>query len=180
MIIGSLRNDFVRHYIKYLLHEVTVIPLENTEIKLLSGNFRLIANEETKIPRWLARILAKNGKVKIKDEESSLELIGRLTYYAFREKERSPLYAVEEDLYFRIKEYLDILENIQTKEKITNALHSFMKVRIPKIIRRSLTTGQEKDLLLWEDVLAKSIKEISEKWIKSLLETKIEDILREF
>jgi len=168
MIIGSLYNEFIRHYIRYLLDEVTVIPLEDMDIKLLSTSVRLIVNEESKIPRWLAYILAKHNKVKIKEEEDPRELIGRLTYYSFRERESSPLSSIEKNLYFKIREYVQSV-NDQTRKKIIDALENFVRIRLPKIVRRALTTGYDKDVLLWEDILAKYIRKLSNKWVEVLI-----------
>ncbi len=172
----NLRYEFIRSYIRYLLDEVTVVPIETLEIKTLSGTYHLVANEETRIPRWLAYILKKKNKIRIK-EENPRELIGRLTYYVVREKDRAPLSAVEKGLYFRVKEYTDKLANQEMRERIITALKEFMKIRLPKILRRALTTGQEKDMLLWEDILARYMKDLSETWMISLIKTDLTKIL---
>lgn len=172
-------DEFEREYIKYLIEEVSVVPLENIEINLISMTIRLVLNEESKVPRWLAYILEQNNKVKIKDVVDPREMVGRLAYYAFREKEGSPLSIIEKDLLFRVKEYISQIDE-KTREKITDALRNFVRFRIPKIIRRALTTGQEKDLLLWEEVLSRHIKRLSKEWLETLIEMDIRDILEQF
>lgn len=173
MIIGSMNKEFQRHYIKYLFSEVDVIPLEDLELNLLSGTIRLIASEESKIPRWLAYILLKYNKVKIKTIEDPRELIGRLTYYAFREREGAPIASIEKDLFFRIKEYLQGLDN-DARKRISDMLENFVKIRLPKILRRALTTSYDRGGLLWEDILALYIKKISDKWLRAIIEGKLE------
>lgn len=167
MIIGSFNKEFQRYYIKYLFSEVYVIPIEDLEIKLLSGSIRLIAGEESKIPRWLAYILLRYNKIKIKSQEDPRDLIGRLTYYSFREREGSPLPSMEQDLFFKLKEYSQKLD-INMKKKINEILENFVKIRLPKILRRALTTGYEGEGLLWEDVLARYIRKLSNKWLEAL------------
>jgi len=172
MIIGSFNKEFQRYYIKYLFSEIDVIPLEDLEIRLLSGTIRLIASEESKIPRWLAYVLLKYNKIKIKTQEDPRDLIGRLTYYSFREREGSPLPSIERDLFFKLKEYSQKLDT-ETRKKINDILENFVKIRLPKILRRVLTTGYEKGGLLWEDVLARYIRKLSNKWLEALIKEEL-------
>ncbi len=172
MIVGSLNKEFQRHYIKYLLSEIDVIPLEDLEIKLLSGTIRLIASEESKIPRWLAYVLLKFNKIKIKGQESLRDLVGRLTYYSFREREGVPLDSIEKDLFFKLKEYTVSLDE-ETRKKINDIMENFVKIRLPKVLRRALTSGFEKGELLWEDVLARYIRKLSTKWLEALMKSEI-------
>ncbi len=166
----SLRQELLRRYIKYLLMEVTVVPLEDFEVEILSGKYKFVVGEETKIPRWLARILEKKGKIKIKNETDVKDIIGRLPYYIVRESEGAGI-EIEPDLYIRAKEYLEKLENANAKERIKQALMQFVRIRLPKVLRRAITPAPAKDVLLWEDVLVMLIKKIHERWIKALFET---------
>ena len=59
--------------------------------------------------------------------------------------------------------------NDQTRKKIIDALENFVRIRLPKIVRRALTTGYDKDVLLWEDILAKYIRKLSNKWVEVLI-----------
>ncbi len=172
MIIGSLNKDFQRYYIKYLFTEIDIIPLEDLEIKLLSGNIRLIASEESKVPRWLAYILVRHNKAKIKMEDDPRELIGRLTYYSFREREGSPLTSIEKDLFFKLKEYMQRLDD-EAKKRVSDILENFVKIRLPKILRRALTTGYERGVLFWEDILAMYIRKLSDKWLEALTKSEL-------
>ncbi|MHA1616114.1 MAG: hypothetical protein ACTSX9_02275 [Candidatus Njordarchaeales archaeon] len=174
----SLKQEFIRRYLKYLLTDVTVVPIEDFEVETLSKNYRFVVGEEIKIPRWLAKILEKKGKVKIKDETDVRETLGRLPYYIVRESEGASI-EIELDLYLKAKEYLEKLENSNVKERIREMIMRFIRIRLPKLLRKAIVPGSEKEALIWEDVLIALIRNAHEHWVKTFLETDLSK-LRDF
>ena len=146
------------------------MPIEDFEVETLSKNYRFVVGEEIKIPRWLAKILEKKGKVKIKDEIDVREALGRLPYYIVRETEGASI-EIEMDLYLKAKEYLEKLENSNMRERIKDMIMRFIRIRVPKLLRKAVIPGGEKEALIWEDVLITAIRNAHENWVKTFFET---------
>ena len=172
----SLRRELMRSYLQYLLMDVAVVPLDDFEIKTLSRKYKFVVGEETRVPRWLAIILEKKGKVKISDEIDVKKILGRLPYYLVREKEKAPI-EIESDLYFRAKEYLEKIKSEQERKRLQEILSRFIKLRVPRILRKALIKGGEENILLWEDVLVRYIRRIHDSWLRAFFEESLLDIL---
>ncbi|MFX1452383.1 MAG: hypothetical protein ACFFCM_16205 [Promethearchaeota archaeon] len=134
----------------------------------------------TEIPVWMARILKENEMVEIIDEKN-IDL-ATLDKFLWREKNSSNLQSLEDDLYIRIREYLEHLSKkikeypttqlIENKQKTKNFLDDLMTFRLYKILRIVEAKNRRvliKSLTNEEKILFDNILSNFEKWKSEIL-----------
>lgn len=136
---------------------------------------------ETALPRWIAKILAENGVVKIK-QDASRNLV-ELSKSAWREERSDSLLPVDEDFYPRLRSYLRELKSkvdaAPTQQLINELRQAELKAkdlvncRLQKIVRIALDRTPPKNLIdnmaAEEKVLFNSIRELIEVWRSHIL-----------
>ncbi|NVM05125.1 MAG: DNA replication complex GINS family protein [Candidatus Helarchaeota archaeon] len=134
----------------------------------------------TEIPIWMARILKENEMIEILDEKN-IDL-AKLDKFLWREKNNSNLQPLEDDLYIRIKEYLENLSKkikkypttqlIENKQKTKDFIDDLLTFRLYKILR--IVEAKNRRLLIKsltneEKILYDSILSNFEKWKSEIL-----------
>lgn len=169
MKLIDLEKEFLRLFVDYLLKEVKITPLEDFVIELGNRNdIRFIEGEERKLPRWVAYILSENEKVHIK-EDSTKELISKLSTYQAEEASKSLLSDIDNDFYLKMKKLLEEVEETGRKEKIINIFKRMMDHRLPKIAKKTYMVGKSGKISQWEAFLSKLLLELGDEWAETLL-----------
>ncbi len=134
----------------------------------------------TEIPIWMARILKENEMIEILDEKN-IDL-AKLDKFLWREKNSSNLQALEDDLYIRIKEYLEnlskkikeypttqLIENKQQTKAFLDDLLTFRLYKILRIVEAKNRRLLIKSLTNEEKILYDNILSNFEKWKSEIL-----------
>ncbi len=165
MIFCDFKKEFRRAYIRYLLEEVIVEPLDDFSIITFTlGAIHFVKGEEIGIPRWLAKILEERGKVRIIGDElkDPKKLIARLISYLKEVGTES----MNKDIYIKIYEILKSSVEEEIKKRILKTAKAFIEFREPKIITQAFE--KEEHDIIWEDVLFKLIKQCLEEWSNTI------------
>ncbi|MFX0136398.1 MAG: hypothetical protein ACFFDN_22340 [Candidatus Hodarchaeota archaeon] len=134
----------------------------------------------TEIPIWMASILKENEMIEILDEKNIN--LAKLDKFLWREKNSSNLQPLEDDLYIRIREYLENLSKkikeypttqlIENKQKTKNFLDDLLTFRLYKILRIVEAKNRRqliKSLTNEEKILFNNILANFEKWKSEIL-----------
>lgn len=137
---------------------------------------------ETTLPRWIAKTLAENGIIKIK-QDTSRNLV-ELSKSAWREERSDTLLPVDEDFYPRLRNYLRELKlkaDTSPTQQLINELRQadlkakdLINCRLQKIVRIALDRTPPKNLIdnmaAEEKALFNSIRELIEVWRSHILD----------
>jgi len=139
---------FIRAYIKFLLEEVTVIPKKNFKTEVMGYTIDLVVNERKKIPRFIARILWRNGIVEIVDEMDKKELVTKLVNLSSTASVGLRMDQLPNNFYPRLAEVMNEVNHV-IKEKLINELRNIIGMRLPRLIHR-LHTGRTDGMDIYE------------------------------
>ncbi|OLS29124.1 MAG: hypothetical protein HeimC2_03190 [Candidatus Heimdallarchaeota archaeon LC_2] len=144
--MSELGLDLTRLVYEFEEENIQVLPLKDyPELRLDGLEIRLIKGQETKIPLWVAEILANENYVKILiDDSLSPRSLKQLVH---QENETRSLSPVDSLLYRRVRKYIEDLHNKGTSgayRKLTSIEGSFntlLRLRFRKIINYA-TSGK--------------------------------------
>lgn len=137
--VSELGLDLRRLMYDFEDEEITVLALKDyPDLRLDGMGIRLIKGQETKIPLWVAEILANEKIVKISaDDTISPRALKQLVH---QENEARSLHQVDSLLFRRVRKYIGELHNKSTSSayrKLTSIEGSFntlLRLRFRKII----------------------------------------------
>lgn len=169
--------------------ELLVLPIKVKSLEDMvvdyRGQYELRKDVEAELPRWLAYILARKGKVELAEEEKiDVEKLANLEYLeALTITKPSQLQEVPQDFYLKAELMLrNLEEKVRTKptseiieeyRNLETHLRGFMRSRIKKILMLSLVTEEPKEALARmtpeEKVLYWAIRNIVRVWVKETI-----------
>ena len=175
---------------KYLVEDVDVRVLRDYEaLKINDKVINLRRGSEVKVPRWLARKLAKEGYVTIiTKEEISYDEISR---YVFLEGQGGPapasLIKLPKNFYIMYRDYIKSLTSalkekyepklLEELEKSKRAVQELVNVRLRKIliaVQMGIPIEELRDRLAYEEeVLYSSVSRIIREWNKECVLTSL-------
>src|SRR5574341_1204335 len=133
--------------INYVNEEVRISYKKDVRLTVGSVGVDAKEGDMSSIPRWLAKMLEKEGAVEIQQNDTAAHISRSLN----RERISKPhdLSGIDIDFYIRVNDYIKRLKESE-KEPILVSLNSFITSRIEKIVKlaaaSSLTTDLERKL----------------------------------
>jgi len=165
--IGSIQSVY---HLGYMLEEIRVTYKEDA--KLCVGSLVIDSKEGdmSSLPRWIAKILVKQGTVEIQ----SSDVAGYISRTLNRERIAKPhdLPGVDIDFYVRVNDYLEGLKE-RERENLIVSLNTFIASRLEKIVKlaaaSSLSSELEGKLSAEEKELYIQVNKVSTKFKKGVL-----------
>ncbi len=119
-------------HLQYLIEPVRVSYKRDISISLAGINIDAKEGDISSIPRWLARILKKEGSIEIPDNHISAYISRALN----RERIAKPhdLSGIDHDFYIRVNDYLESLGD-KERENLIVSMNSFIASRLEKIVK---------------------------------------------
>ncbi len=178
--VWSAKDELIRCFIDYLFEETDVIITENLEIPLDGETLRLFANEERKLPRWLAIWLARKGYAKILTEKNPDELLGKLKSFELKQRSRASLVSIPRDFIIELKRLSEKETDPTLRNKILDRLTELLRIRAMKLFGAASTAVlKHQELPLIEDVFYNFARQLIENWLDALKEISFEELLKE-
>ena len=178
--VWSAKDELIRCFIDYLFEETDVIITENLEIPLDGETLRLFANEERKLPRWLAIWLARKGYAKILTEKNPDELLGKLKSFELKQRSRASLVSIPRDFIIELKRLSEKETDPTLRNKILDRLTELLRIRAMKLFGVASTAVlKHQELPLIEDVFYNFARQLIENWLDALKEISFEELLKE-
>ena len=144
--MSELGLDLTRLVYDFEEEDIHVLPLKDyPDLRLDGLGIRLVKGQETKIPLWVAEILAEEDYVKILIDDSISPR--SLKQFVHQENETRSLNSVDSLLYRRVRKYIEDLRNKGTSgayRKLTSiegSFNSLIRLRFRKIINYA-TSGK--------------------------------------
>jgi DNA replication factor GINS len=127
--IDAIQNAY---FLEYLLQDVRVTYTRNTKVSVEDVSIDAKEGDISSIPRWLAKILAKEDNLQIQEDDTSTYISRAFN----RERISKPhdLSSLEPDFYTRVHDYIEGL-NERERESMMISLISFVTSRLEKIVK---------------------------------------------
>jgi len=167
----------------YLEEEVRVeVTGRSVKVPLHEGITELSRGAEYIIPRWLALALEKDGVVRIRGEELSIEKLSSIVYNEEALVKKLQLTKLPRFFYLLNKKYIDALKEKLTASADISLLEEYKhredlfftiaRLRVKKLLNFILLAGLPQEiadkLSEEEKMLYNSLKSVLDSWMKSL------------
>ncbi len=119
-------------HLQYLIEPVRVSYKRDVNLSVAGINIDAKEGDMSSVPRWLARILEKEGSIEIPDNHISAYISRALN----RERIAKPhdLSGIDPDFYIRVNDYLESLGD-RERENLIVSMNSFVASRLEKIVK---------------------------------------------
>lgn len=164
---------------------------EEVKVEILSDVSRIFTNEgfidlskgsEYTLPRWIARVLEKQGVVKIKDDTVDLEKLSKIAYNEEATLKKPQLVKLQPHFYMLVREEIEnIKKRLQEKQdinllddlkKYVDLLYTIGRIRLRKIINILLMIEVSQDFLdkmsMEEKLLYRILRDSLMTWVSEL------------
>ena len=127
--IDAIQNAY---FLEYLLQDIRVTYIRNTKVSVEDVSIEAKEGDISSIPRWLAKILAKQDILEIQEDDTSAYISRAFN----RERISKPhdLSNLDPDFYTRVHDYIEGL-NEREQESMMISLISFVTSRLEKIVK---------------------------------------------
>ena len=127
--IDAIQNAY---FLEYLLRDIRVTYKRNIDVSVGDVSIDAKEGDISSIPRWLGKILAKQGILEIQEDDNSTYISRAFN----RERISKPhdLSSLDPDFYTRVHDYIEGLSE-RERESIMISLISFVTSRLEKIVK---------------------------------------------
>ena len=119
-------------HLQFLIEPIRVSYRREVNVSVAGIKIDAKEGDISSIPRWLAKILMKEGAIEISDNHISAYISRALN----RERIAKPhdLSGIDPDFYIRVNDYLQSLSD-REKESLIVSMNSFVASRLEKIVK---------------------------------------------
>ncbi len=174
--LDILRRDYEEEEVKIeILNDISRIFTNEGFIDLSKGS-------EYTLPRWIAKILEKEGVVKIKEENIDLEKLSKIAYNEEATLKKPQLVKLPPHFYMLVREEIEnIKKSLQERQDINllddlkkyiDLLYTIGRIRLRKIINTLMMIEVSQDFLdkmsMEEKLLYRILRDSLMTWVSEL------------